>query len=117
MDGHAGLAGNNVLHLSTLFPLRICRRAVSGANTGQTGHSGVLGSITAVVVAAILDLTLFLGKAVIFPSGTIAPRRLDAIALGWVILSFALLLRMKRNVIRLILWSAGFGLIRYLLGL
>jgi chromate transporter len=84
---------------------------------GKPAIQGVLGSITAVVVAAIHDLTLFLGKAVIFPSGTIAPRRLDAIALGWVILSFALLLRMKRNVIRLILWSAGFGLIRYLLGL
>ncbi|HTF72571.1 MAG TPA: chromate efflux transporter [Edaphobacter sp.] len=84
---------------------------------GKPAIQGVLGSITAVVVAAILDLTLFLGKAVIFPSGTVVFRRLDAIALGWVIFSFVLLQRLKLNVIHLVLLSAGFGLIRYLLGL
>src|ERR1700738_3099915 len=35
---------------------------------GKQIIQGVLGLITAVVVGAILDLTLFLGKAVIFPS-------------------------------------------------
>jgi chromate transporter len=84
---------------------------------GKPTIQGVLGLITAVVVGAILDLTLFLGKAVAFPSGTIALRRLDAISLGWVILSFVLLRRFKLNVIYLILLSVGFGLIRYLLGL
>jgi chromate transporter len=84
---------------------------------GKPTIQGVLGLITAVVVGAILDLTLFLGKAVAFPSGTIALRRLDAISLGWVILSFVLLRRFKLNVIYLILLSGGFGLIRYLLGL
>jgi len=44
-------------------------------------------------------------------------RRLDAISLGWVILSLVLLQRFKLNVIYLILLSIGFGLIRYLLGL
>jgi chromate transporter len=76
-----------------------------------------LGLITAVVVGAILDLTLFLGKAVIFPSGTVSLRRLDAISLGWVILSLVLLQRFKLNLIYLIVLSIGFGLIRYLLGL
>jgi chromate transporter len=76
----------------------------------------VLGLITAVVVGAILDLALFLGKAVIFPSG-VALRRLDAISLGWAIVSFVLLQRSKFNVIHLILLSVGFGLIRYLVGL
>jgi chromate transporter len=84
---------------------------------GKPIIQGVLGLITAVVVGAILDLTLFLGKAVIFPSGIVALRRLDAISLGWVILSFVLLRRFKLNVIYLILLSVGFGLIRYLLGL
>jgi chromate transporter len=78
---------------------------------------GILGLITAVVVGAILDLALFLGKAVIFPSGKIALRRLDAISLGWAILSFVLLRRSNFNVIHLIVLSVGFGLIRYLLGL
>ncbi len=84
---------------------------------GKPTIQGVLGLITAVVVGAILDLTLFLGKAVIFPSGRVALRRLDAISLGWAILSLVLLRRFKLNVIHLILLSVGAGLIRYLLGL
>ncbi len=84
---------------------------------GKPTIQGVLQLITAVVVGAILDLTLFLGKAVVFPSGIVALRRLDAISLGWVILSLGLLRRFKLNVIHLILLSIGFGLIRYLLGL
>jgi chromate transporter len=84
---------------------------------GKQTIQGVLGLITAVVVGAILDLTLFLGKAVIFQSGTVAFRRLDAISLGWVILSLVLLQRFKLNLIYLILLSVGFGVIRYWLGL
>jgi chromate transporter len=84
---------------------------------GKPTIQGVLGLITAVVVGAILDLTLFLGKAVIFPSGRVTLRGLDAISLVWVILSLVLLLRFKLNLIYLIMLSVGFGLIRYLLGL
>jgi chromate transporter len=84
---------------------------------GKPTIQGVLGLITAVVVAAILDLTLFLGKAVVFPSGSVTLRRLDAISLGWIIISFVLLRRFKLNVIHLISLSVGVGLIRYLLGL
>jgi chromate transporter len=77
----------------------------------------VLGIITAVVVGAILDLTLFLGKSVIFSSGIVELRRVDAISLGWVILSLVLLHKFKFNLIYLLLMSVGFGLIRCLLGL
>jgi chromate transporter len=84
---------------------------------GKPAIQGVLGLITAVVVGAILDLTLFLGKAVIFPSGIVALKRLDATSLGCVILSLVLLRRCKLNVIHLILLSVGVGVIRYLLGL
>jgi chromate transporter len=51
-----------------------------------------------------------------FPSG-VALRRLDAVSLGWAILSFVLLQRSKINVIHLIMLSVGFGLIRYLFSL
>ncbi len=78
---------------------------------------GVLGIITAVVVGAILNLTLFLGKSVIFPSGIVTMRRVDAISLGWVILSLLLLHKFKFNLIYLLLLSVGFGLIRGLPGL
>ena len=84
---------------------------------GKPAIQGVLGLITAVVVGAILNLALFLGKSVIFPSGIVAWRRLDAISLGWVILSLCLLYKFKFNLIYLLLLSVGVGLIRCLLGL
>jgi chromate transporter len=72
---------------------------------------GVLGLITAVVVGAILNLTLFLGKAVIFPSGVVGFKQLDAVCLGWALLSLFLLQRFKLKIIPLILLGVGFGLI------
>jgi chromate transporter len=58
---------------------------------------GVLELITAVVVGAILDLTLFLGKTVIFPSGVAGLKQLNVISLGGVIFSLLLLHRFKRK--------------------
>jgi chromate transporter len=84
---------------------------------GKPTIQGVLGLITAVVVGAILDLTFFLGKGVIFPSGKVALRQLDVVSLGWVILSLVLLRKFKLNVIHLILLSIGVGLLRYWIGL
>jgi chromate transporter len=78
---------------------------------------GVLVLITSVVVGAILDLALFLGKAVIFPSGIVSVRGLDAISAAWVILSLLLLKRGKTNVVYLILLSVVFGVVRHALGL
>src|SRR6266436_3990602 len=69
--------------------------------------AGVLELITAVVVGAILDLTLFLGKAVIFPSGVVGFKQLDAICLVWVLLSLFLLQRLKWKIIPLILLGMG----------
>jgi chromate transporter len=77
---------------------------------------GVLELITAVVVGAILDLTLFLGKAVIFPSGVAGLKQLNVISLSGVILSLLLLHRFKLKVIPMILLGVGFGSIRYFLG-
>jgi hypothetical protein len=77
---------------------------------------GVLELITAVVVGAILDLTLFLGKTVIFPSGAAGLRELNVISLSGVILSVLLLHRFKLKVIPLILLGIGFGSIRSFLG-
>ena len=77
---------------------------------------GVLELITAVVVGAILDLMLFLGKAVIFPSGIVALKQLDAISLAWALVSLFLLQKFKWKIIPLILLGIGFGSVRYFLG-
>jgi chromate transporter len=76
---------------------------------------GVLGLITAVVVSAILNLALFLGKVAFFPTGRVELRGADAISVVWAIVSFFLLRRFKLNVIYLVVLSVGFGLIRRVL--
>jgi chromate transporter len=78
---------------------------------------GVLKVITAVVVGAILDLTLFLGKAAIFPSGVVGLKQLNAISLGGVMLMLLLLRRFKLKIVHVILLGMGLGAIRYSLGL
>ncbi|HZC66847.1 MAG TPA: chromate efflux transporter [Candidatus Dormibacteraeota bacterium] len=75
----------------------------------------VLGLITAVVVGAILDLTVFLGKGVIFPSGVVDLRHLSAVAVCGVLVSLLLLQKFKMKVIPLVLSSAAFGLLRHFL--
>ena len=77
---------------------------------------GILELITAVVVGAILDLTLFLGKTIIFSSGVANLKQINMISLSEVILSLLLLHRFKLKVIPLILLGIGFGSIRYFLG-
>ena len=77
---------------------------------------GVLELFTAVVVGAILDLTLFLGKTVIFPSGVADLKGLSVISLSGVILSLLLLNSFRLKVIPLILLGIGFGSIRYFMG-
>jgi chromate transporter len=77
---------------------------------------GILELITAVVVGAILDLTLFLGKALIFPSGVAGLKQLNVIPLSGVILSLLVLHRFKLKVIPLILLGIGIGFIGYFLG-
>ncbi|MBB5645017.1 chromate efflux transporter [Pedobacter cryoconitis] len=82
---------------------------------GNETIGGVLKLVTAAVVGVILNLTLFLGKDVIFPGG-VTLQHLDPVALVWVAVSLFLLLKLKLNVVYLILLSLLFGLIRYYIG-
>ena len=84
---------------------------------GKRTIEGVLTLITAVVVGAILDLTLFLGKAVILSSEVVGLKHINPLSLGWVMLSLLLLQRFKLKIIPLILLGIGFGSMRYFLGL
>jgi chromate transporter len=83
---------------------------------GKRTIEGVLALITAVVVGAILDLTLFLGKAVILSSEVVSFKQINPLSLGWVMLSLLLLQRFKLKIIPLILLGIGFGSMRYFLG-
>jgi chromate transporter len=72
----------------------------------------MLALITAAVVGVILNLTIYLGQAVIFPEG-VSIKSFDWLALSWVIVSLVALYRFKVNMIFWIGVSAIFGLLCY----
>jgi chromate transporter len=80
---------------------------------GNPAIEGVLGLVTAAVVGAIVDLTIFLGKAVVFPSGLMTARSTNILAIAWILISLLLLQKYKMNVILLTLLSVAFGVIAY----
>ena len=75
----------------------------------------ILGIVTAAVVGVVLNLTIYLSKAVIFPTG-ISLTQLDYISLIWVVVSFIAMYRFNINMIVWISISAAFGLARYWIG-
>lgn len=70
--------------------------------------------VTAAVVGVILNLTIYLGKAVVFPE-KLALMQIDYITLGWIIVSFVAMYRFKINMIIWIGVSALFGLVIHLI--
>jgi chromate transporter len=74
----------------------------------------ILALVTAAVVGVVLNLTIYLGKSVIFPTGISFPG-LNYISLGWTVVSFVAMYRFKVNMITWIGVSAVFGLVCYLI--
>ena len=72
--------------------------------------------ITALVLAAMLDLTVFLIHGVLFPEGLLTPQGFDFIAAGWIVISFLLLRKLRMNVGMVIALSLLFGVTRWSLG-
>jgi len=73
----------------------------------------VLSIVTAAVVGVILNLTIYFGKAVLFPNGIHSMP--DAFSIVWLLISFIALYRFKVNMIGWIGISAGAGLVYQLL--
>lgn len=69
--------------------------------------------VTATVVGVILNLTIYLGEAVIFPEG-LSFAQIDYLTLFWTVISFIALSRFKINMMLWIGLSAIFGLVSYL---
>lgn len=74
----------------------------------------ILSLVTAAVVGVVLNLTIYLGKAVIFPK-ELSLAELDYMTLGWTAVSFIAMYRFKIGMIAWIGISALFGLMYYLL--
>jgi len=80
---------------------------------GKRSVEAVLSLITAVVIAAMLDLTIFLGRGVLFPTGKLCLAGFDWIALMWIGVSLLLLRAFKVNVVGVISLSFLVGLARW----
>jgi chromate transporter len=76
----------------------------------------LLSMVTAAVVGVILNLTIYLGKAVYFGS-ELAFSQFDILAFGWTVISLIALHKFKLNMILWIGISAMFGLITFLIGI
>lgn len=74
----------------------------------------ILSLVTAAVVGVVLNLTIYLGSAVIFPN-ELSLAGLDYITLCWSIISFVAMYRLKIGMISWIGISAVFGLVYYFL--
>ena len=79
---------------------------------GNTAITNVLSFVTAAVVGVILNLTLFLGKDVVFPGG-VRFENLDIAAIIWVIITLILMKKYKVNQLIIIGMSLIFGLLHY----
>ena len=75
----------------------------------------VLSLVTAAVVGVVLNLTIYLGKAVVLTTAAQGPA-IDYVAVLWVIISFIGMYRFKISMISWIGISALFGLARYFFG-
>jgi chromate transporter len=80
---------------------------------GNSVIESILGLVTAAVAGVILNLTIFLGKDVIFPGG-ISVQHFDYLSVVWIIVSLLLVLKFRMNVVYLILLSLLYGLLRYI---
>lgn len=74
--------------------------------------SDLLKLVTAAIVGVILNLTIFLGKDVIFPKG-VSLTQISLFSLSWVILSIVFMAKFRLNVIYIILLSIVISLIHY----
>ncbi|MCX2449690.1 chromate efflux transporter [Pedobacter sp. PLR] len=79
---------------------------------GNQKITNVLSFVTAAVVGVILNLTLFLGKDIVFPGG-VGFQNMDIAAIIWIIITLILMKKYKMNELYIIGISLVFGLWHY----
>lgn len=79
---------------------------------GNHKITNVLSFVTAAVVGVILNLTLFLGKDIVFPGG-VGFQNMDIAAIIWIIITLILMKKYKMNELYIIGISLVFGLWHY----
>jgi chromate transporter len=113
------LMGTVALLVTTFYTFLPCFLFVfAGAHVvektfGMRGIESVLRLITAVVVAAMLDLTVFLSRGVLFPAGRPDVKSLDVFALVWIGVSLVLLQRFRLSAAKVVGLSLLAGIARW----
>jgi chromate transporter len=109
------LMGAAGLGAATFFTFLPCFLFIfAGAPVIERSHGNkrlreILEFVTAAVVGVMLNLTIYLGGAVLFPNG-LSWLGLDYISLAWVVVSFVAMYRFKVGMLTWIGASALFGL-------
>lgn len=80
---------------------------------GNRGVESALRMIAAVAVAAMLNLTLFLIRGALFPSGGFSLKSLDVFAVVWIAVSLMLLSRLRVSMGRFVVLCLLSGLVRW----
>ncbi|MBB6111418.1 chromate efflux transporter [Mucilaginibacter lappiensis] len=118
---HASIAMGSIALFATIFYtfLPCFLYVFAGGPLIEKSHgseivSQILKLVTAAVVGVILNLTLFLGKDVVFPGG-LSWHHLNVLSTVWIGVTLVLMQRFKLNVIYLILLSLALGLLRFVL--
>jgi chromate transporter len=109
------LMGTVALVVTTFYTFLPCFLFVAAAapwvekTHGHRSIDSVLRMITAIVVAAMLNLTLFLSHGALFAGEKVSLRSLDGIAIAWFALSLFLLRRFKIGIITIVALSLVLG--------
>jgi chromate transporter len=117
--GGSLLMGSVGLFTTTFFTFLPCFLFIlAGApiierTQGNARVKSVLGVVTAAVVGVVLNLTVYFGRAVVFPEG-VSLVTIDYFSLGWIVVSFLAMYWFKVGMIPWIGVSALAGLLYFL---
>lgn len=117
--GGSVLMGSVGLLTTTFFTFLPCFLFIfAGAPLIEKTHANkpikqTLELVTAAVVGVVLNLCIYLGIAVIFPSG-ISLAAINYVSLAWIVVSVVAMYRFKIGMLTWILVSALFGALKYI---
>jgi chromate transporter len=111
-----GTVGLAVATFCTFLPCFVF--VLAGAPFAEIGADSqtvkrILQLVTAVVLAAMLDLAVFLGRGVLFVSGSSRAVTLDWIAAAWLVCVMVMLMKHRSSLGVVFSLSAGLGIARW----
>ena len=107
LDGTFGLLSTAFYTFLPCFLFILIGAPIVEKTKENENLKSVLSIVTAAVVGVVLNLTIYFGKAVLFPNGLLFDP--DWFSVIWLVLSFVVLFRFRMNMITWIFISAAAG--------